>query len=616
MASRGGILATVAVAAALSAGLIGAQELERLPALRGLGPELHGALRADQLGRALSRSSGLLSIPVVLGLFSDSPPPHVSPAEVQAALFDGPAEHGTITEAYLEISRGALEVRGDVQPWVRTSRDLASVVGSSDGLGGDALSGAYFSEVLELLDRDVDFGLYDNDGPDGIANSGDDDGYVDIIAFEFLEISASCGGPAIWPHKWGLSGWDGVGAFETDDPSAGGGHIRVDEYITQSVTECDGVGVQDAAVMAHEFGHVLGLPDFYHPTVPSAGPFGRRWVLGCWALMAGGSWGCGPVTEGRPPFGPVHMSAYSKERLGWLEWIDVGEVRDQEIFLDPVQRSGRALRVPLGSDGSEFLIVEYRAHYGFDRQLPADGVLIYKLDLNARLRPDTATADPYFLSLVEQDANNGLKRNALQGGNRGEPGDAWGVGGSMGRLSALTTPSIRLSDGRATSVTLHEVSVLAGRARLVLSTAPTPVVVPPREPLQTAPVEGFSWELRIAGGTMPYSVSGEAPVGVALSASEDRLRIGGAVTSAAPLTLRMTVTDALGRQSPELTVPVMVAGAWVVTAEELMQRFLLSAAQALSASEESYLDSIGNANGRYDVGDLRRWLRENPAGGS
>ncbi|HCW78251.1 MAG TPA: hypothetical protein DG084_03985, partial [Gemmatimonadetes bacterium] len=76
---------------------------------------------AYEFERALFRraggasASGEVRIPVILGLFVDSDAdPHITREMVEASLFEGPAERGTITESYLEMSRGALTVSGDV----------------------------------------------------------------------------------------------------------------------------------------------------------------------------------------------------------------------------------------------------------------------------------------------------------------------------------------------------------------------------------------------------------------------------------------------------------------------------------------------------------------------
>lgn len=554
----------------------------------------------------LSRVSGTHRLLVIPALFSDSQDPHISRDQIQQSLFDGPAERGTVREAYLEISRGALTLLGTVMPWVRTSITMAAAVGSSNGLGDDADLGPYFIEALELSDDSVDFGLYDNDGPDGIPNSGDDDGYVDAMTFEFLEVAGSCGGPSIWPHRWGISGWTGGQPWTSQDASANGGRIRVDGYIVQSVADCSGQRVQDANVIAHEYGHVLGMPDYYHPTA-SGGAAGRRWVLGCFELMAAGSWGCGPWEESRDPFGPTHMSPRTKNALGWLEYFEVGSVRDHEVFLDPVQESGKALKIPL--DSAEFLIVEYRAQTGFDAQLPADGILIYHQDENGQLRPNPTSNTPYFVALVEQDASNGLQRNHYEGGDRGVAEDMWGVGGESRRYHFATAPSLRTNDGLATSVVIHEIAVEDGRGRLRLSTAETPEVIPPEGGFDVSQVTAFEERLRIAGGTMPYTPRGVVPDGVLMSTQGDELVVSGSVTGPGPFALVMGVEDAKGNQSPQFVVELN-AEAWTVTVETLLQFFLGGDAPALTHAERAYLDALGNANGQYDVGDLRKWLRE------
>ena len=476
--------------ASLSYGVsLSAQDIEAIAGLRGLKLPQGYYSRVAQDADAFELPNGLFHVNaqgqvepvrnvrgthrllVLPALFSDSDEPHITRDMIQASLFDGPAPRGTITEAFTEMSRGALTVLGDVLPWVRTSRPMLAVVGTANGLGSDADLGPYFVEAMQLNDSTTDFGLYDNDGPDNVPNSGDDDGFVDAMTFEFLEIAGSCGGSSIWPHRSGISPRNGGEPFTTNDARPGGGFVQVDGYLVQSTSDCTGEEVQIANVISHEYGHVLGLPDYYHPTA-SGGAVGRRWVLGCWELMAAGGWGCGPVPEERESYGPSHLSARSKNVLGWLDFTEVplGSVSHEEYVLDPVQTSGDALRIHLDDDGTEYLLVEYRALIGFDDKLPAEGVLIYHQDLSAARRPDPTSDLPYRLALLEQDDNDGLIRNTFEGGNRGEAGDAWGVGGVTNQLSSLTSPSTRLNDGSATPVVFHSIVVENGQARITLST--------------------------------------------------------------------------------------------------------------------------------------------------
>ncbi|HSW28830.1 MAG TPA: M6 family metalloprotease domain-containing protein [Longimicrobiales bacterium] len=551
---------------------------------------------------------------VLPALFSDSPAPHVSSADMQRLIFDGPAPRGTLTGAYQEMSRGRFRVTGDVLPWVRTSLPRAVVVGDSAGLGSDARVGAYLLETLAAVDPVVDFGAYDNDGPDGMPNSGDDDGLVDAIAFQFIEVAASCGGPGIWPHLWAISPQNDDQPFSSQDRTPSGGRVRVDGYIVQSAVDCGGVSPMDAGTIAHEFGHVLGLPDYYHPTAVGGAEV-RRWVIGCWELMAAGSWGCGPVPASRAPFGPTHLSARSKHVLGWLDYVTVGEVWDQEVVLDPVQVSGKALRIPLDAPGREALLVEYRTRAGFDAELPAEGVLVYHLDESGEFRPAPGSGAPYLLSLLEQDDNRGLQRNALEGGNRGEAGDAWGVGGSVQKLHFGTRPALYLhATGAATSVTFHEITVNGGKAVLRLSTGASPRIMAPAESLSVSLVAPFERRLRIAGGVMPYMASGSVPSGTSVVAEGDELVLSGTLTQTGPFDLVLRVTDARGAAAPEVGATLATTG-WVVADERLLQAFLRSRASALTSVEARYLDDVGNRNGRYDVGDLRAWLRGQVPGG-
>ena len=623
--SLAGTLIAVAASAALSPGTICAQDIQATARMQGIElPETYYQRitldpSAFEFQRALFRRAdpeetaafGEVRLPVILGLFADSEAePRITADMVRESLFDGPSQRGTVTDSYLEMSRGALTVSGDVIGWVRTGLTINQVVGSDFALGADARVGEWIIDMLGQVDGDVDFRQYDNDGPDGIPDSGDDDGFVDVITVEFLEVSASCGGPGIWPHRWTVEAQTGT-PFRTDDVGISGKPIFVQDYITQSAADCSGNVVQDAGVIAHEFGHALGLPDYYHWVDFDLGPEGRRWVLGCWALMAAGSWGCGPVGSTREPYGPAHMIGHSKGTLGWLEYLDPGEVWNQEFFIDPAQIDGDVIRIPLDGSATEFLFAEFRDQIGFDHGLPAAGVLLYKQDSQAGLRPDPSSDDPYYLTLLEQDGNRGLLRITPEGGNRGEAGDAWGVDGVVGRLNAETTPALRLRDGSWSPVVVHEVSVEGDVARLVISTGRTPRLIERTDTAEVMQVRSFAIPVRIAGGHGPYAGVGLLPEGFSFRNVGDDLFLIGSLREAGERSYSFAVRDRFGNTSPNVTVTVNATGEWEPDPTDLIESFLTTGVDPLSDGERSYLDDVGNQNGRFDVGDLRSWLRAN-----
>ncbi len=474
------------------------------------------AARAAARGQAVSDT---LRLAVILALFADSPDPHFGAEEVQRVLFDGPSAYGTVTEFYSEVSGGRFALHGQVFPWVRTGLTMLETVGQSAGLGEDARTGDYLDEALRSVDASVDFGQFDNDGPDGIPNSGDDDGRVDAVAFQFLEVAASCGGPSIWPHRSRLEYWIGS-PFVTDDRRPGGDAIVVNDYIVQSSVDCGGVEPQKATTIAHEMGHILGLPDLYDASLGIL-PEQRRWVVGCWSLMAAGAWGCG-ANDRDSWVRPTHLGAWEKAQLGWLAGIEEASgVFGQQYTLEPVLAGERVLRIPLeagAADTSEYLLIEYRTKQGFDSDLPAAGVLVYHIDPQIPgNRPCSSCPQVYRVALVEGDGNGSLTRTFPQGGNRGEAGDAWGITGPQ-QLANGTTPSTRLNSGARSPVTIYEIAVRDGMAHLTLSSA-------------------------------------------------------------------------------------------AIALDRLSQPFLATGAAPLTAEERAYLDRFGNANGQYDVGDLRAYLK-------
>ena len=113
---------------------------------------------------------------------------------------------------------------------------------------------------------------------------------------------------------------------------------------------------------------------------------------------------------------------------------------------------------------------------------------------------------------------------------------------------------------------------------------------------------------------MPYLALGTVPPGTSVVAEGDELVLRGALTQAGPHNLLLRVADVRGSASPELGV-TLATTEWVVAEERLLQAFLRSGASPLGSAEAAYLDEVGNRNGRYDVGDLRAWLRRKAAGG-
>lgn len=568
---------------------------------RSLGIPPIGELVARQ---AIPRE-GVLKLLIIPALFSDSPEPQFSSDAAQRIIFDGPSTRPTLPEFYRGASHGLFEVRGEVAPWVRTPISVAEAAGLLDGHGwiGPRMRD-YVAAAIHAADGAIDYGDYDNNGPDGVPNSGDDDGWVDGLVIKSLEVSGACGGPGPWPH-FGAAVEEGDPVI-TSDRTPAGQPIRIQVYIADSIVDCSGTKLDGPEVIAHETGHLIGLPDLYHQG-ESSDRQNRLWGIGCFDLMSAGAWGCGTGPK-VPDFGPIPFSPLMQERVGWLTFQDVENADHQEFVLQPAQTSTTALRVRLGAGSLEYLIFEYRPATGPDADLPASGVLVYHYDAFQGSRPVPPSLPPPFsYHLVEADGDLALRRSEVQGGNRGAASDVFARNGTVGSLDDGTTPSTRDHLGAMSSVTVHSIRVDNGVARVVLSaggglrivSSELPEFVP-----ATVPVDG---RVRLAGGTAPYAatlVAGGLPTGVSAQVRGDTLRITGAPLDIGLWVASFVIHGAAGGQT-STSVRLRVDDL------QLDPGSLVSALRTpslLAPSARDYLDRAGNRNGRFDTGDLRGYL--------
>lgn len=260
--------------------------------------------------------SGDFAVPVFCAKYSDTGTDPFPISQLQTKLFSGPFSPRTMTQFYNEISYGDLTMTGTVYGWTALPNNGAYYTGTGtcNGLGACANIPAFVYSTIGANDGAVNFGQYDNDGPDGLANSGDDDGFVDFVAFVQPKRGAECGvNGNIWSHRFSLTGWqtaygEGSGPYNTNDSRTGGGFIKVDDYTIQPILNCNNVSLIDIGVFCHEFGHAFGLPDLYDTDGGSQG-------VGHWCLMGSGNY--------NTPTNPAHMSAWSKSHLGWVNVVTV-----------------------------------------------------------------------------------------------------------------------------------------------------------------------------------------------------------------------------------------------------------------------------------------------------
>ncbi|HEY0952348.1 PKD domain-containing protein [Nocardioides sp.] len=233
----------------------------------------------------------------------------------------------------------------------------SAVVGALTGIAalmqidsGCGPTGKLVVDAAALADPEIDYSDYDTDK----------DGVVDF----FMAVFAGCGGNGasqlgacsddpqdavpydnIWPHSSSLEYYysdpkTGLPGFTTDDQlkDLEGRPLWYTDTTYQDMTTTDKgdalkvfvrvgpynlnpeTAIDKASVISHEYGHSLGLPDFYS--------LGGRETYGDWNLMATDK--------------SQNMDAFSRQELGWVvpEVLKAGETRTVTGFTDSKQDTG------------------------------------------------------------------------------------------------------------------------------------------------------------------------------------------------------------------------------------------------------------------------------------
>ncbi len=410
------------------------------------------------------RVAGTLKVPVIPVAFQNVAAPFPAPA-YQAVLFDpAPATRPySVTSYFAEMSRGLVAIDGLVFGWVVADSTDAYYEDGCNGvgvLGPCPGRGRPFGELLiEALQASdtgsSDWGLFDSDGPDGLPNSGDDDGVVDFVLFLHPEVDGACGTSNIWSHRFDLAGWNAGSGYVTHSPvrdGAGqpvpGRFLVVRDYTIQSAVggpdACTAGQLMSIGTVAHETGHAFGLPDLYDTNLQS--PAVTQGV-GEWSIM-----GSGNYTQ---PYSPAGFDAWSLAELGW---IVVDSLPTQgPVLVPPIASSDTvlALGVP-GTD--EYFLFENRQAMGSDTAqfnpgcrfrtrdcAKAPGLLLWHIDLGQiaahgfRQGNRVNSGPVHGVALLQADGRNDLRTPG--GGNRGDTGDSWPGAAGNTLLADTTDPA-------------------------------------------------------------------------------------------------------------------------------------------------------------------------------
>jgi immune inhibitor A len=260
--------------------------------------------------------------------------------------FNGDGE--SMRTYYEALSNGRYSVTNTVTDWVKVPYNASwygdnareDVGGSWDFIqdSGNAwwdsqiAAGKTPAEIDAYL---AQFDVWDRNDWDHDGNFDEADGYIDHFQAVHAGEGEDAGGgaqgeDAIWSHRWYVNGDDygltGPQLGETQN-KAGGARIGGSKYwLGDYTTEPENGGL---GVFCHEFGHDLGLPDFYDTN-------GGENSTAFWTLMSSGSWLSHGGTDGIGTH-PGLMGAEEKLFLGWLDHSTVDLGTSGNYTLNPAQ---------------------------------------------------------------------------------------------------------------------------------------------------------------------------------------------------------------------------------------------------------------------------------------
>lgn len=277
----------------------------------------------------------------------------------------GYSDHGATGSAwdyYNDNSNGQFDPDFVVVGPYRVSRKSAYYA-KEDARGGDNTP-EMIVEACRLADGDVDFSQFANDGV-----------VRDVfVFFAGVNQAETDDKTTIWPHRWEVTG----------DPRYNSVFLDGNQLLGYACSselnhagEMAGIGT-----FCHEFGHVLGWPDFYDTDYDGSG--GEAPALENYSLMCGGGYN----NDGRTP--PA-VNILERWMVGWAEPTEITEAC--ACTLDPVWKDQGYL-VRTGTDNDYFLM-ESRATGGFkwDNYIGegnyginsvGKGLLVYHVDYTTR----------------------------------------------------------------------------------------------------------------------------------------------------------------------------------------------------------------------------------------
>lgn len=323
--------------------------------------------------------------------------PAFSADEVDAWLnepgFSEDGLNGSVRDYFFDNSNGKVDFQNQVVGFHRASQPKSYYEGGN----GYSRASELVTELLDAVDAEVDFSLFDNDA----------DGRTEAISIVYAG-KAETWGQGLWPHSGAIN--------QTRDG------VRLTRY---QMTAMENRFVLYTFV--HEVGHMLfGWPDLYG--------FGNYCVMG----------------NASNPTNPVGINDFYRADQGWIPFIDITAQTNGRFYAN-VNAGGYRYVNPERPDEAFFWSnVQNRDRWS---SLRGNGIVVLHFDGDIR---SNDPPNPLSLAVVQADGERELDQTMWP-----EPGSEQAdfyVASGNAELSSSTNPSSVWNDDSPSGLRLYDVS--------------------------------------------------------------------------------------------------------------------------------------------------------------
>ncbi len=353
-------------------GVLNARRQERLAAKNSRRRAIY-ASTSDGLGKKGTMSLGACpsigkdTIPVVMVQFSDTKFKSTTTVDKMMRYYNEEGYNdeddcvGSVRDYFIAQSGGQFSPTFDVVGIVTLTKSY-SYYGTNNRQGYDQHLDELPGDVIEaaINSLGVDFSKY-------VVPAGDEkhaEG-VPLMAMlyagkgEATESQTTTNGKLIWPCEWDAEEDINQGDYQG---------VHFNSFFVGNELNTGGRALMGMGVFCHEFGHALGLPDFYCTDYS----YSYDDAFSLWSIMD-----CGAYVA--DSYAPIGYTAYEKSYMGWLE---LPELTGSEVILHTPEGTADSSAFILRNSSVETFIFENRQPGTWYPSSFGSGVMVSRICYN------------------------------------------------------------------------------------------------------------------------------------------------------------------------------------------------------------------------------------------